>query len=228
MESVQDELQRYRDNELGPNDTFKFKCSMCGSCCRNRDDPIKVTGADVFRIAKGLGISVEGVVVKYMQLNIGPSSHVPVLSIRERLDGSCGFLRKGQCTIQNFKPDVCAMFPLGRYLVPGQDEFHYFKNYPCGNSVKDAAAITLEEWLDAFDIRGHEDMYIEWNKLLVGIARKTCLMPEKSIYGELAARLFLILYLDYKTDRPYIEQVHENMAKAKDFFADKYHTDISF
>lgn len=52
MSASLNDLHKYLENELKPSDTFEFECSMCGSCCRNRSEPIVVTGADLFRIAK--------------------------------------------------------------------------------------------------------------------------------------------------------------------------------
>ena len=38
------------------NTTIQFECQQCGECCHCRaDDPIKLTGYDVFRLAQFLG-----------------------------------------------------------------------------------------------------------------------------------------------------------------------------
>ena len=43
-------------HQLGMEDTFRFSCQMCGSCCRKRSEPIVVTGTDILYIAKALNI----------------------------------------------------------------------------------------------------------------------------------------------------------------------------
>ena len=103
------DFARFKKNELKPGDTFQFACAMCGSCCRNRREAILMTGADIFRAAKALGVSVEEVLPKNFETYVGEDSHVPLYVLAERLDGSCRFLRKGRCLIQQDLPGVTAI-----------------------------------------------------------------------------------------------------------------------
>lgn len=50
-------LENIQHNTLAPDDTFQFTCKECGSCCRNRRTPVMLSGLDVYRIAKGRGLS---------------------------------------------------------------------------------------------------------------------------------------------------------------------------
>lgn len=50
------EVLRLIDNPMKPTDTFKFSSKACGNCSRSRKEPIMLTGYDVFRIAKELGV----------------------------------------------------------------------------------------------------------------------------------------------------------------------------
>ena len=134
-----DDEKRYREylaNELKGDDTFQFECSMCGSCCRSRSEPIVITGPNLFRIAKTLNISPLEAAQEYMDWTIGVNSHMPVLTLRERLDGSCRLLRNGRCTVHQNKPSVCALFPLGRMYNPEKKRFIYFKNAFCSRGKK--------------------------------------------------------------------------------------------
>ena len=45
-----------------------------------------MTGADIFRIAKGLGISTLEVLFKHTRGYIGDTTHLPVAVLKERLD----------------------------------------------------------------------------------------------------------------------------------------------
>ena len=131
----EERIEEFKRHILQPNDTFTFSCDMCGNCCRNRDEPILMTGADIFRIAKGLGISTLEVLFKHTRGYIGDTTHLPVAVLKERLDGSCSFLRKGKCTIQAFKPTPCALYPLGRMYDERDKKFYYFNQpYSCGKS----------------------------------------------------------------------------------------------
>lgn len=47
-----DRAKYYLDHILKPEDKFVFQCQMCGNCCRNRSESIRLTGVDIFHIAK--------------------------------------------------------------------------------------------------------------------------------------------------------------------------------
>ena len=108
MAYTAEDVERMKANVLKPDDTFTFTCQMCGNCCRNRAEPILLTGPDIFRIAKSLGIRPGEVVSKYLTGYLGSTSNTPVFVLRERMDGSCS---------QSFN---VISFPL---LTPGQDTF---------------------------------------------------------------------------------------------------------
>ncbi|RKJ82818.1 YkgJ family cysteine cluster protein [Butyricicoccus sp. 1XD8-22] len=216
------DFARFKKNELKPGDTFQFACAMCGSCCRNRREAILMTGADIFRAAKALGVSVEEVLPKNFETYVGEDSHVPLYVLAERLDGSCRFLRKGRCLIQQDKPAVCALFPLGRFFDVRDNSFHYFLNPDrCNAGQVEGKTWTLEEWLDEFHIRETEAMTATWHKLLTRLAEVTCWMKKEDICGDLLEDLRRVLYLGYDTGAPYIEQVEARIPSALDVFKRK-------
>ena len=201
------DFARFQKNELKPGDTFQFACAMCGNCCRNRREAILMTGADIFRAATALGVPVEAVLPKNFETYVGEDSHVPLYVLAERLDGSCRFLRKGRCLIQQDKPAVCALFPLGRFFDIRDNAFHYFMNpNSCNAGQAEGKTWTLEEWLDEFHIRETEAMTAAWHKLLTCLAEVTCRMKKEDIFGDLLEDLRRVLYLGYDTSAPYIEQ----------------------
>lgn len=219
----------FQKNELKPEETFQFECTMCGSCCRKRKEPILITGADIFRIARSFGVSIKEIIEKNTEGYIGESSHVPVMVLRERMDGSCSFLRKGHCMIHQNKPTVCALYPLGRYFDARDMSFHYFLNpNTCQAKTGEGKTWTLREWLDVFKIEETEQMTAVWNKLLTGIVQVTCKMPKEKIQGRVLSVLLYVLYLGYDTNKSYAEQVENNMELATKIFKDEFHKNIRF
>lgn len=223
------ELKTFMENELGPEDTFNFACKMCGDCCRNRSEPIMVTGADIYRIASALNMTTEKFITEYTDVYIGITSHTPVVVLKERMDGSCKLLRKGRCTVQKAKPAVCALFPLGRFYDSRDGKFHYFFNQKsCQPGSKDGKVWTLQEWLDNFSIRETEDMTKSWNRLVSGIAKITHRMKPDELKGGLLEVLLTAMYFGYNTDVPFIEQVEKHMSALKAFFKYRLHKTIVF
>lgn len=185
-----DRVQYYLDHTLKPDDKIVFQCQMCGSCCRKRSESILLTGADLFRIAKYLGVSTAEASKRYTTFGVGRDSCLPLLYLKERQDGSCSLLRNGKCTVQSEKPAVCAIYPLGRMIVGDKQEYAYFTQpvycagdvgHTGGEAISQlpadkaqeilndpelkSATVSLEEWLSQFNIRAHEKEYIAWNKL---------------------------------------------------------------
>ena len=215
-----DDEKRYREylaNELKGDDTFQFECSMCGSCCRRRAEPIVITGPDLFRIAKTLNISPLEAAQEYTDWTIGVNSHMPVLTLRERLDGSCRLLRNGRCTVHQNKPSVCALFPLGRMYNPEEKRFIYFKNTFCSSSKKGTKVKnwTLDEWLDEFRLRETEDDVRVWNRMITSLVRVTAGIDRAKIDGILLRVLFGACYFQYDTATPYAPQVEAHMELLK-------------
>lgn len=229
MSFTEKDFLEFQKRELHPDDTFSFECSMCGDCCRNRQNPILLTGADTFRMSAELGISVEDMLLQNAEVYIGTDSHVPVFILKERLDGSCRLLRNGRCTVHRSKPAACALFPLGRYFDGNDRSFHYFLNpLTCPNSIKPGKTWTLNEWISYFRIKESEEMMASWNRLLGGLVRVTNKMKKKEIDGDLLAVLLLVLYFGYETDKNYYQQIDANMDFAAAFFKEKFGVDLHF
>lgn len=216
------DLERFQKNELQLGDTFRFDCDMCGDCCRKRSEPILVTGADIFRAAQALDVTIEEVLDKYLEGYVGGDSHVPLYVLTERLDGSCKFLCKGKCMIHQNKPAVCALFPLGRMFDVRDNTYHYFVNVTrCHPGQARGREWTLREWLEAFSIQETEAMTSAWHRLMMIFAQKTCKMRKEDIRGKLLDDMRRAMYLDYDTGLPYIEQVEKHIAVARETFGRK-------
>ena len=219
MAYTEDDFKWFSEHQLKREDTFRFSCKMCGDCCRSRQSPILITGPDLFRIAKSLDKPILDVIREYTRGYIGTASHVPVVVLKERDDGSCRLMRKGKCTIHHDKPVVCALFPLGRYFDARDRQFHYFlQQNTCRNGTETAETWTLQEWLDEFGIEKHDSMAAAWDKMLEAIATVTHRMDETQVQGETMYFLTFIMYVNYDTSKPYEPQVMQNLMYAKAWF----------
>lgn len=229
MSYSEKDFEAFQKNEMRPEDTFRFECKMCGNCCRNRKEPILITGADVYRIAKATKTTTMDVVVSKTVGYIGDASHIPVLVLKERPDGSCSLLRNGRCMVHQDKPAVCALFPLGRFSDLRDGSFHYFLNpRSCQAGARDGRVWTLQEWLDEFNIHESEVLTAAWNRLVGGITMVTFRMKKEQIDGPLLDALLGALYLDYDTNISYIEQVESHMERLKVVFKQMLNKNINF
>lgn len=210
-----EETQKMLDNELKPGDSFTFACSMCGGCCRKRSSPIIVSGLDVFRIAQALAVPTADVVEQKLSCHLGPNSHIPILTIRERLDGSCSLLRKGRCMVHSNKPVACALYPLGRIFDARDKQFHYVANSTCPKGTEGTEQ-TLGDWLEIFGITALEEESRAWQSLALGTIATAFKIRKEKITKDMLDLMRECLYLDYDTSKPYVDEVSRNKKKLID------------
>ncbi len=85
-----------------------FKCRMCGACCRIKDGIVRVSDAEIARIAAFLGMGETEFIER--ETEVAPDHKSLIL--KSRLDGSCAYLTGDNlCRINPVKPEKCRTFP---------------------------------------------------------------------------------------------------------------------
>ena len=106
---------------------MEYGCGRCGACCRWAGI-VRVTAAEIERIAAYLGVSERAFVEAYTKLTETRSG----LALTERPDGACVFLEgAAHCRIHAVKPGQCRDFP-GLWRVPDLEQVCQAR--PCGPS----------------------------------------------------------------------------------------------
>ena len=86
----------------------EFTCRRCGACCRIKDGIVRVSDAEVARIAAFLGMSEADFVAN--ETEVAPDRRSLVL--KSLPDGACAYLTADNlCRINAVKPDKCRTFP---------------------------------------------------------------------------------------------------------------------
>ena len=94
-----------------------FQCRCCGACCRIKDGIVRVSEAEVARIAAFLGMSEDDFIERETELAPDRKS----LMLKSLPDGSCAYLTADNlCRINPVKPDKCRTFPF-EWTNPGSD-----------------------------------------------------------------------------------------------------------
>ena len=85
-----------------------FKCRMCGACCRIKDGIVRVSDAEIARIAAFLGMGEAEFIER--ETEVAPDRKSLIL--KSRPDGSCAYLTDDNlCRINPVKPEKCRTFP---------------------------------------------------------------------------------------------------------------------
>ena len=231
MSFTSEDIGRIQSNEIKHGESFQFECQMCGHCCKGRSEPIVVTGYDVFRFSRALGMSLKESIDLNCTVYLGHTSHIPVCVLQERMDGSCRLMRKGKCMVQNNKPAVCALYPLGRYYDIRDKQFHYFTvpENQCAGTKADHEWM-LDDWINHFHLEENIEESTAWNRLMIGITNVTAKWDTRRVKKnqELFGLMLAVLYMNYRYDLPYIAQVEANMEIARVYFNDKFNKTLEF
>lgn len=188
-------------NYVTKEDTFKFRCTCCGACCRHRDD-ILLNAYDIFRLMKYLNISFQQFIEKYCECYIGHSSLIPVIRLRPKGSNHiCPLLNKGKCIVHEAKPTVCALFPLGRIINPETKQIRYFvQDVDCGAKDED---VVVGDWLQDFSI--NDQCFVIWSEITAKLAmfmRENAVFQKEQYYNI----IFAIMYRNFNLDEEFVPQ----------------------
>lgn len=211
--NAEETIRLIQANTMSPESTFRFACTQCGDCCRNRTEPIMITGIDILNIARAKKITAQEAVEKYTNKHIGPDSKLPILTLKERsYDGSCSLLRKGKCSVHESKPIVCRLYPIGRSYDVKTKEIVYFLN-PNRCNAGDGKTWTLDKWLRQFHVHDFDEDYRVWFESITILAQQSVATTNHQEIEAMANRVGKILYCDLDPSSPesYAEQLVANL-----------------
>lgn len=149
-------------------------CVGCSACCRNMGQSILLDPYDVYLLTGNLGQTFEQLLGGAIELHMEQGLILPNLRmIPENL--SCSFLNEeGRCSIHEFRPGICRLFPLGRNYEP--DRLQYFL-LADACPAKNKSKMKIDKWIGHADVRQYEKYLVIWHNLT------------KKLRGELGANL---------------------------------------
>ena len=204
-------------NFLPRSASFNFKCTQCGQCCRNvaPADKVLISTVDLFRIAVLQGIEMTEVIEKYCDMVPGGESMLPLLVMRERLDGSCIFLKKGKCTVHEAKPLACALHPLGRIDIYDDEtdsqDFHYYLKETSCPAERDQS-VTVQEWLDAGDVERYDSCVRLYKRMASVCSKIMHALKTDDERREMFSTAFFMMYAKYDIKGDLRGQLAQNLA----------------
>ena len=183
----------YRSSDmarLGCND-----CEGCSACCKGMGNSVVLDPYDVWRLARGLGVTFSEMVGKQVMLSVVDGLILPSLNM-ENQTGVCLFLDgEGRCSIHAFRPGICRLFPLGRYYHDGG--FSYV--LMTGECKKEnRSKIKIDKWLGEPNLKAYEKFILQWKEILEKtrklLGETTDLEQQKQISMSLLQKYYLTPY----------------------------------
>lgn len=225
-EMIKEQMGRDVD-VLGPDDTFKFTCTACGACCTNRakGGEIILSPYDIFQLAKGLSMNIGDIISKHTKFNYGGQSKLPMFTISNKIkfDGSsvCTFLRakgdKKLCSVHEFKPSACSLYPLGRFIDNENNKLMYINQKDgCSNRIKkDTHEHKVSDWIPSLE--NSAESFIEYstfiNKLYEILDVPNFINSDdiKPTYKNLFTSLYVsLIFNNYDMEKDFLSQLKDN------------------
>ena len=160
-EDIQDisDGRKYTKNDkalLGTNG-----CKGCSHCCESdMGRSIVLTPFDVYEISRGTGKSFDQMLVEFLvELSMIDGIVLPHL----KMDQGCKFLVEGRCSIHQYRPGICRLFPLGRLYEDGSFCYFLQKN-ECVKSSR--TPVVISEWLGIERLEENTRFINKWHKFL--------------------------------------------------------------
>ncbi len=183
-------------------------CAGCFECCKVTEDTIHLDPYDIYSLSVGLGKSFAELMGGSVNLTVVDGVVTPYLTKREA-DGVCGFLSKeGRCTIHEFRPGFCRLFPLGR-IYNDDGSFDYFIQvhecpYPAKTKVK------IKSWLGIPSLSRYEEFVRTWHEITANI--RDCAAENPSLTKEANLRMLKVFFeTPYNTAEDFYAQFEERV-----------------
>jgi hypothetical protein len=158
-------IKEAESKNLALDDSFEFACGECGQCCKMRLD-IKLSGVDMYYIAKHLDCSVRNFFCLYCATGISEETRVPVVLLKSNEhNGMCVLAEDNLCGVQEDKPFVCRTFPLG-YNYNNVEGFSYYmqegirERFAC--KFEDAEQQSVKDWLGVSGDAERLEVFGKW------------------------------------------------------------------
>lgn len=152
---------------------FRFTCDQCGKCCKKVT--VMINPYDIARMSDFLKISAVEFVKEYCNMNIGPTSKLPVLTLKT--NPICKFNKGGLCTVYDARPVICRSFPVGRAqqydIKTGETKERWMLNPNCSSiPLRLQKTWTIKEWVDDQKAREYYDVGDNWQGFLTELMVK--------------------------------------------------------
>jgi len=141
-------------------------CKGCSSCCHDMGKSIVLDPYDIYQLTKGLNVTFDELMSgdnPVIELSMADGILLPNI-VMDNEKNACSMLNEeGRCSIHNFRPGFCRMFPLGRLYENGS--FSYFNQiYEC--SYPNKSKIKVKKWLGIDNLSMYEKFALRWHDYL--------------------------------------------------------------
>ena len=160
---IQD-MQEISDGKIyGVNDMVRAACNNCEgchACCEGMGDSILLDPLDTYRLMKGFNCIFEQLLASSVELHVEEGLIVPNLKMNDKLQ-QCYFLNEnGRCSIHDFRPGLCRVFPLGR-MYEEKGVSYFLQSNACKKEGR--TKVKVGKWIDTPKLKEYHQFLLDWH-----------------------------------------------------------------
>ena len=229
------QMRKEKKNETKrkPGGDFRWAgcgdCKGCSACCHGMGESIILDPYDLWRLTTNLKVTAGELLQEKLELHVVDGMILPNLRMNP-VTSACGFLNaEGRCSIHEYRPGICRLFPLGRYYEdPAEGEgtvknvsaareeghFRYFLQiHECPMPSK--TKVKVGKWVDTPQLDQYEGYIRTWHTFLETVETQLPQMKEEQVKN---VNLFVLklFFLKPYEDGDFYPQFAARMAMARD------------
>ena len=177
----------------------KAGCQDCQGCF----------SLDCFHLMKATQKSFEELLTSYVSLHVEDGIILPHVAMNGTAD-RCSFLSdEGRCTIHEYRPGLCRLFPLGREYIDGKIQYFVLDN-AC--SMKQHTKVKVSKWIAMEDVTDYESFLCEWHSYVKEMKEYVLHCKSDEEIKKMNLSLLQIFYLNpYDLNEDFMEQFQKRM-----------------
>lgn len=195
-------------------------CEDCSQCCKDMGDSILLDPYDLYQIQKYGQVTFDHLVIHgFVALTLRDGIILPHLKMTED-DACCPFLNEaGRCSIHEYRPGMCRLFPLGRDFQ-GEDLEYILLEKACAN--KNRRKVTVSDWIGVEAAEAYHAFVRDWHMFRRQMAEVLVNAGEQQA-KELSLRLMHNFYVSgYDTAKEFYPQYEVLVGRYRRAFAGMY------
>ncbi|MBS7527519.1 YkgJ family cysteine cluster protein [Fusibacter paucivorans] len=196
-------------------------CLECHACCVDVGDLVSLTPYDTYEMMRATQQSFAALTSDHIAIHRIGKLNLPYLKMHDG-NAACSFLNmEGRCSIHNYRPNICRLFPLGR--VYDEDDFKYIlQQNACVKSKLEK--VKIKKWIGIDSYPENKAFLLEWHRLLGAIAFRMKFIREADavrifnddfINGFYSIQLPLQQMSDVEAHRAFYKQFYETLPTIK-------------
>lgn len=198
------------------NDMVKADCNDCkgcSACCQGMGQSIMLDPLDIYHLMTGLHTTFEQLLAGAVELNVVDGVILPNLRMIPERDACCFLNEEGRCSIHDFRPGICRLFPLGRFYE--NNDFKYFLQvHECKNPNK--TKVKVKKWIDTPDLPRNHQYIVDWHYFIDDVQEKLKHIADDELIKKIDLFILQHFFIErYNEIEDFYEQFNSRLAKAK-------------